>query len=187
MKSGMTYVAAVAAESVGAGSLMRRATLGFSTPAAPAGGSWAMTVSGGAGEFMRTTAPTSRPRRRSCDDGRALGLAGEVGDGDGLRAEAFDAADVPFAADDGAGRGGLGEDAAGGDFGAVEAVVDGHLDAEFGGFGLGLLRGEALEAGDFDLGSVDGEAHGDDGRGEGDEGEAEDEDYELEEAEHCCF
>ena len=118
-------------------------------------------------------------------DGGALGMAGEVGDGDGLRAEAFDAADVPFAADDGAGRGGLGEDAAGGDFGAVEAVVDGHLDAELGGFGEGLLRGEALEAGDFDLGSVDDKAHGDDGRSEGDEGEAEDKDYELEEAEHC--
>ncbi len=84
----------------------------------------------------------------------------------------------------GARRGRLGEDASGGDFGRVEAIVDGHLDAELGGFGEGLLGGEALEARDFDFGAVDGEAHGDQGRGEGDEGEAQGEDYELEEAEH---
>src|SRR5208283_290425 len=70
-------------------------------------------------------------------------------------------ADGPVAADAGAGCGVLREDAAGGDAGGVEAVLQGEVEAVARGEGGGLGDGEAGELGDLDLATVDGEAHGD--------------------------
>ena len=99
------------------------------------------------------------------DGGGALALAEEVGDGDLLGAEAFSDADGPLAADGGAGCGRLGEDAAGGSVGGVEAVFEVEDQAEGAGLFAGFGEGEAGEVGDFDFAAVDGETHGDE-RGE---------------------
>ncbi len=62
-----------------------------------------------------------------------------------------------------AGRGRLGEDAAGRRVGGVEAVFEVEAEAEGAGLFAGVGETEAGEVGDFDLAAVDGEAHGDEG------------------------
>ena len=95
------------------------------------------------------------------DGGGALGLADEVGDGDLLAAEALGDADDPFAADGGAWGGRLRDDAAGGDGGGVETILDVETEAEGFGFLRGVGEREAGERWDFDLAAVDGDTHGD--------------------------
>ena len=95
--------------------------------------------------------------------GVAEGLADDVGDSDLLGAEGFGDADRPAVADAGAGGGGLGEDAAGGDGGGVETVFDIEVDAGFEGGGAGLADGHAGEVGDGDLVAVERNAQGDRG------------------------
>jgi len=118
------------------------------------------------------------------DGGSALGLADDVGDGDALGAEAFGDADGPVAADFGAGGRELGEDAAGGGGGGVEAVLDGDVEAGSGGFVDGFGDGLAGEVGDFDLAAVDGEAEGDEGREEGDGEHGQGADQDVKESPH---
>ncbi len=73
--------------------------------------------------------------------GLADGFAGDVRNGDLLGSEAFDDANLPAFADLGAGRGGLGEDAARGDGGGVEAVLDIEVEAGVKGGVGGFLDG----------------------------------------------
>lgn len=95
------------------------------------------------------------------DGGGAFRLTEEVGDGDLLCAEAFGNADGPLAAHGRAGCGRLGEDAAGGCVGGVEAVFEVEDQTEGAGLLRGVGEGEASEIGNLDLAAVDGEAHGD--------------------------
>ena len=92
-----------------------------------------------------------------------FGLTQQIGDGDLLRTEAFGDANGPLAADGSAGDGGLREDAAGGNVGRVEAILQGEAEAEGAGLFARVGEREAGEVGDFDLAAVNGEAHGDEG------------------------
>ncbi len=112
--------------------------------------------------------------------GLADGFTGNVRDGDLLRAKALDDTDLPAFADFGAGCGGLGEDAAGGDGGGVEAILDVEVKAVMEGSVGGFLHGEAGQVRDGDFAGVESEAQGEGGRenrngdhGEGAEGDAE--------------
>ena len=116
------------------------------------------------------------------DGGGALGLADEVGDGDVLGAETFGDADGPLATDDRTGGGGLGEDAAGGCGGGVEAVFEVEAEAEGAGLFAGVGDGEAGEVGDLDLAAVDGETHGDEGGDERDHEHGQGSEDDVEEA-----
>ena len=93
--------------------------------------------------------------------GVALRLADDVGDGDLLRAEAFGDADLPLVADARAGGGGLREDAAGGDGGGVELVLDVEVEAAVQRGVEASADGQAGEVGDGDLAAVEGEAQRD--------------------------
>jgi len=116
------------------------------------------------------------------DGGSALRLAGEIGDGDLLGAEAFGDADGPLATDGHAGCGGLGEDAPGRRVGRVEAVFKGEAEAEGAGLLAGVGEREAGEVGDFDLAAVDGETHGDVGGEQRDDSHGERAEEDVEEA-----
>ena len=102
------------------------------------------------------------------DGGGALGHAADVGDGHLLGAEAFNGADLPLLPDDDAGCRDLGDDVSGGDGGGVEAADGDEVEAARGEAVLRVIGGEGDDGGDFDLGAVDGEAHGGEGEGQGD-------------------
>ena len=95
--------------------------------------------------------------------GRALGLAGDVRDGDVLAAKALRDTDLAAAADEGAGGGRLGEDVVLGDAGGVEAVLHGEVEAKLAGGCGGVLIGETGEGRDVHLAAMDGETHGREG------------------------
>ena len=97
------------------------------------------------------------------DGGGAFALAEDARDGDLLGSEAFGDTDGPLAANGDAGRGGLGEDAAGRGVGRVEAIFESEAEAERAGLMAGFGEGEAGEGGDLDLVAMNGEAHGDKG------------------------
>ena len=106
---------------------------------------------------------------------------------DALRAERLGDADRPLAADAGAGRGVLREDAAGGNVAGVEAVLQVELQAFAAGGFAGVGDGEAGERGNDCLAAVDGEAHGDEGRDKRDGDHREGAQKECKNALHCRY
>jgi len=107
--------------------------------------------------------------------GGVLALSGDVGDSDAGGPETLGDADLPSAADFGAGEWELGHNAAFGNLRAVVLALDGDLEAEGREGALGFGGAEAHQGWDGDFLSVNGEAHsgeaGDHGDGDEDEGE----------------
>jgi hypothetical protein len=101
------------------------------------------------------------------DRGCALGLAGQVGDVDALRAQRLGDADWPLAADMRARGGILREDVARRDIGGIEATLQGEAEALMSGGCARLRDSEASELRDDCLTPVDGKAHGNEGRNQG--------------------
>jgi hypothetical protein len=108
-------------------------------------------------------------RQAANADGRsALGLAGQFGDIDALRPKRLGDTDGPLAANVGSGGRILGENAASGNLGGVEVVLQGEMETLTASGLTGFEDGLTSELGNDCLASMNSEAHGDEGGDQGD-------------------